>query len=222
MLSKRYIYYNFWECPIVNAPLLVVVKKTSDGYDIIGEYIVGLGVSSDLNVQKTRQTYNAAILRLFPNQKASTYYSYSTSTNIEHQYIQHLIDTKYRDVYLYDGENKNADIKDGKYEMLNKLVVQVVSPLYFNVNKYYELKLQHDINDFSLPAESRIDEFSDSFQTLFTETVTMHYRIEGNRDVIEKEEKENLAFGLICSESMYLILLLVAYKKNKKRRKYEK
>ena len=218
MLSKQYKYYNFWECPIIHAPFLVIVKKTSDGYDIIGEYIIGLGVSSDLNILKTQQRYNAAILSLFPNQKTSTYYSYCTNTNIESQYVQHLLNTKYRDVCIYDGKLNNADKKNGKYEMLNELVVQAVNPMYFSVNKYYELKLQHDIYGNSLPVESRIDEFSYSSQTLFTETVTMHYRIEGNQDVVEKEEKENLACALIFSESIYLILLLIAYKKNRKRR----
>lgn len=212
---NKYNWYDFNDCTTTSRPLLIVVKKTVDGYDIIGEYILGV-----------------ALTPLYPNMRIrkkiqkignGDFIEHYISTDIANQYVQYLITDKYKnvDINCVTMSGDNGSTKNPKYEQLNKLVMQSYCPadssLWFRVNKYFELK-DRAYDDWK-PDEFKNSTYADNTQTLYTQTITMHYRIEGNQDILEKEEKENLAWVLICSESIYLFLLLSTFKKNRKRRK---
>ena len=89
------------------------------------------------------------------------------------------------------------------------------SSLYFRVNKYFELKFDNDFIDMGThPIIWETSSYGNDAYTVFTRTVTMHYSIQENEEVLETEYKGKVILWIVVLEVIYLLLSVAILKKN--------
>lgn len=218
MLSGRYKWYDFSNCPTTFGPFMIIVKRTNRGYDIIGEYIIGIGLTNSypdyLITHESSKHKNP-----FLSNKESVYNSYKIKPNMINFYFEYLKNNKYKGITIRSEVTRDQDLleKNIKFDMLNSLVMKGACPqdssLYFRVNKYFELKFDNDFIDMGThPIIWETSSYGNDAYTVFTRTVTMHYSIQENMGVLELEYKKKIIFTLLLLEAFYFLVLIVNYR----------
>lgn len=222
MRGGNYNWYELKRSATTYSPAMIIVKKTKKGYDVIGEFILGIGLTDlypDYLISESSFKLNGGI---FSNNKEIVTHHYKIKTNIINMYIDDLIKNKYNDITIRNEIAKDNDLGERslKFEMLNNLVMKdcchADSSLFFRVNKYFELKFDDDYTIIgSQPIAWHTGSYGNHAQTVFTKTVTMHYSIQENKDVLKNEYKEKVLFVLISIEILYLFLFVIILKRRK-------
>lgn len=221
MNSGEYQWYNFNMDSL--SPFMIVVKKTDRGYDIIGEYIVGMGLKNNYPqhlIHQTSSKFNWG-KKMGGEQ---IHYSYSITPDLVYDYINYLDSDKYEE-YLIRSEtshNKYSHKHNEKLELLGELVKKFVCPadesLYFRTNKYFELKYDDYYTYIGTsPIQFNTGSYGNNMQQLFTQTVTLHYSIQENEGVLKNEYIERFSYILLGLLSLYLLILFCLYKIAKRR-----
>ncbi len=211
MQSGIYKWYDFEECATLR-PFMIIVKKTNRGYDIIGEFILGIGLTNlypDYLITREPFRFNFG--------KIETNYMYKIKIDdMINSYFQYLFEDKYKDITIRNEITRESNLpeRNKKFDMLNDLVMKFIavgdSSLYFRVNKYFELKYDDYFTEIgSSPIVWETGTYGNQAQTLFRKTVTLHYSIQENEGVLEKEYKKGIINCLIVIESIYLALLFM-------------
>lgn len=218
--SGEYEWYDFKKCATTYRPFMIIVKKTSRGYDIIGEYILGIGLTHsypNYSITKTSSKFNWGKLS---NYKDVISYNYKIKADIIDSYIKNLFEKKYNGITIRNEvmrENSGIE-RNVKFDMLNDLVMKGACPadssLYFRVNKYFELKFDDAFTTMgSHPIVWQIGSYGNYTQTVFTNTVTMHYSIQENDGVLKEKCKSRVVLFLLVLEALYVLLLVIAFRK---------
>ena len=154
------------------------------------------------------------------NYKDVISYNYKIETDIIDSYIKNLFEKKYNGITIRNEvmRGNNGIERNVKFDMLNDLVMKGACPadssLYFRVNKYFELKFDDTFTTMgSHPIVWQIGSYGNSAQTIFTNTVTMHYSIQENEGVLEKKCKSRVILFLLVLETLYVLLLVIAFRK---------
>lgn len=218
LTSGKYKWYELKNCATTYRPFMIIVKKTDYGYDIIGEYVLGIGLKySYPNYLITETSYKANLGKL-SNNKDFIVHDYKIKTNMIDLYINNLLEEKYKDITIRNEITKeNSGVKRNiKLDMLENLVVKGAcladSSLFFRVNKYFELKFDDNFTAMgSNPIIWQTGTYGNSNQTIFTKTVTMHYSIQENKGVLELEYRKKIIIALLILEVFYFLVLIVNY-----------
>ena len=184
--------YKWWhESRYDDTPFMIIVKKTSRGYDIIREHILGVGFTTDHFIPQTK--------------KSSGRYSHMAKTGIINQYVSDLYENKYPNIKVCNYPLQHStDLNNPKFTMLNALINN------FRVNKYYELKLDDGYTTMGdSPAIYQTGSFGNYFQTVFTCTKTSHYSIQENEGVLKKECTHKLLLLLAGLELINIVIVII-------------
>ena len=221
MRSGIYKWYDFNNCTTTFSPFMIIVKTTNRGYDIIGEYILGIGLTNlypDYFITQRSSKFNWGKLS---NNKEVISYSYKIKPDMINSYFEYLKNNKYKGITIRNEVTKgyNSFEKNIKFDMLNSLVMKGACPqdssLYFRVNKYFELKFDNDFIDMGThPIIWETSSYGNDAYTVFTRTVTMHYSIQENKEVLETEYKGKVILWIVVLEVIYLLLSVAILKKN--------
>lgn len=221
MRSGIYKWYDFDNCTTTFSPFMIIVKRTNRGYDIIGEYILGIGLTNLYPDYFITQGSSKFSLGKLSNNKEVISYSYKIKPDMINSYFEYLKNNKYKGITIRNGVTKgyNSFEKNIKFDMLNSLVMKGACPqdssLYFRVNKYFELKFDNDFIDMGThPIIWETSSYGNDAYTVFTRTVTMHYSIQENEEVLETEYKGKVILWIIVLEVIYLLLSVAIFKKN--------
>lgn len=201
------------------SPFLVVLRKTKRGYDLIGEYIVGIGL---------KYGFPEAFIKSYkPDVDHNDLFSIDISPSLAQEYVNYLFDDKYKNCLIRnerDNNNyfKSLDDKFGrsyanpKLKMLEELVVKnsckIDESLFFRTNKYFELKLDDYYTEIGSGTVVWDDNtYGNDIQNLFTRTVTIHYSIQENKGVLEDEYKyKYLVIALVCLSFYFLVIFILS------------
>lgn len=220
MRSGIYKWYDFKNCATTFRPFMIIVKRTNRGYDIIGEFILGIGLTNlypDYLITQNSFKFNWG---KFSNNKEEVTYNYKIKADMIDSYFEYLKKNEYNGITIRSEVTRDNNLpeKNTKFDMLDNLVMKRACPadssLYFRVNKYFELK--HDDNFTSIGSHPIIWEsntYGNKVQTVFTKTVTMHYSIQENAGVLEAECKKKTFFLIIVLEVVYLLLSVIIWRK---------
>lgn len=184
--------YKWWhESPYDSTPFMIIAKKTDRGYDIIREYILAIGFTTDLFIDKNSSYLNG--------------YGYKAKTNIVTQYVSDLYENKYPNIKVCDYPLQHSrDLNNPKFTMFNALINN------FRVNKYYELKLDDRYTTMGAsPAIYQTGSFGNYFQTVFTCTKTGHYSIQEDDGVLKKECAHKLLLLLAGLELINMVIVII-------------
>ena len=223
MRSGIYKWYDFRNCTTISNPFMIIVKRTNRGYDIIGEYILGIGLTNlypDYFITQKSFKFNWGKLS---KNKEDVFYSYKIKADMINSYFEYLKNNKYKGITIRNEviRDYNSIERNIKFDMLNNLVMKGVCPqdssLYFRVNKYFELKFDDDFIDMGAhPIIGETSSYGNDVHTVFTRTVTMHYSIQENENILETEYKGKVILWIIVLEVIYLLLSVAILKKNNK------
>ena len=188
--SGKYRWYNF---RINSNPFIIILKKTDRGYDLIGEFIQGIGVSD----------YYPEYLKNKVNEDGFT-----IKPDLIYNYVNYLYNEKYPSISI------TRDTKDLKFNMLEDLLTDIIctedESLNFRTNKYYELKYDNYYAEIgSSPIVSSFDTFGNYANTLFVLTATFHYSIQENEGVLEKEYIEYTLIAMVIVLAIYSLLFIL-------------
>ena len=146
---------------------------------------------------------------------------YKAVKDMINSYFEYLKNNKYKGITIRNEVTKgyNSFEKNIKFDMLNSLVMKGACPqdssLYFRVNKYFELKFDNDFIDMGThPIIWETSSYGNDAYTVFTRTVTMHYSIQENEEVLETEYKGKVILWIVVLEVIYLLLSVAILKKN--------
>lgn len=215
LTSGEYKWFDFQNCAAVYRPFMIIVEKTDYGYDIIGEYILGVGLkhsfpdylieTSSHNINMFKESY---VLR-----------EYKIKLDMIDSYIDYLFEEKYKGITIRNEitQENNGVTRSVKLDMLEDLVPKgacpVDSSLFFRVNRYFELKFDDNFVAMgSNPIMWQTGTYGNYNQTIFTKTVTMHYSIQENKGVLESECKKKGVIALLLSEALYFFGLIINYR----------
>lgn len=223
LTNGKYEWYDFNDCS-TNYPFMIVVKQTDRGYDIIGECILGIGLTHLFPNNQITEKVTKHNWGLLSNKEESVTHSYKIQTDIVYSYIKSILEEKYNGITIRNEETKDRSgyDKNVKLEMLNRLVMKGACPidssLHFRINKYFELKLDDRFNTMgSSPVIWHTGSYGNDIQTIFTKTITTHYSIQENSEVLFSEYKKKIIIGLLVLEILYTLLFIIIGKvKNKK------
>lgn len=205
--------YEWWCDSYSNSyvPYLLIIKKTDRGYDLIGENIIGIGITS--SYPKSLITHEQFTVKGLLNRNM-VFHHYTTKFNLVDSYISHLKMNKYSDITIRD-ETKQDGLTTNyiKMDLLNNLVHKDGCPkdssLNFRTNKYFELKVDDDISSMGvLPITGQIGTYGNQYITIFTNTITMHYSIQENIGYLEEECKKMTYYALFVLELIYTFLFI--------------
>lgn len=201
------------------SPFLVVLKKTERGYDLIGEYIVGIGI---------KYGFPKVFVKSYYPTDGNDLFSIDVAPNLAQDYVNYLFDDKYRNCLIRNERENNINFisldefgrsgENPKLRMLEELVVKmsckIDESLFFRTNKYFELKLDDYYTEIGSGTVVWDDNtYGNDIQNLFTRTVTIHYSIQENKGVLEDEYMNKyFIIALVC----LLFYLLVVFILNKK------
>ena len=176
--SDEYNWYNFW---INTLPFVIILKKTDRGYDFIGEFIQGIGVSD----------YYPDFLK---NKNGN---EFTIKPDLVYGYVRYLYNVKYPDISII------RDAEDLKFDMLEDL-------LTIGINKYYNLKLDNYYTEIGRsPIVASSDTFGNYANTLFVLTATFHCSIQENEGVLEKEYIEYTLMAMVIVLAIYSLLFIL-------------
>lgn len=214
--SGKYEWYEFNYCA-TSSPFMIIVRKTDRGYDIIGEYILGIGLTSSYPSYLITDIPLKYIYRKPFDYGEDVIYEHRIKTDMIYSYINNLFENKYGDVTI---RNEIAGERNIKMEMLNDLVMKDACPadssLFYRVNKYFELKLDDEFTTMgSHPIVWQTGSYGNQVQTVFTKTVTTHYSIQENKGVLEDECKNRVIIFLLLLESLYILLSIIVFRKKR-------
>lgn len=220
--SREYEWYDFDNCATIDKPFMVIVKKTDRGYDIIGEYILGIGLTRSYpSCLITKTSFKSNLGKLSNNKEVVTYH-YKIKTNMINSYINSLFENKYSDITIRNEitREENGIERNIKMDMLDGLVMKGACPadssLFFRVNKYFELKFDNEFTTIgSYPIVWQIGSYGNYTQTVFTSTVTMHYSIQENEGVLEDECKNKVIIFLLVIEFFYILSSIIVFRKKR-------
>ena len=206
---------------------MIIVKKTNRGYDVTGEYIYGIALTYSYPkylITETSSISKRTMLSNHENYANEDYvtYNYKIKTNMDmiDSYIKNLFKNKYNGITIRN-ETTRGNERNIKFDMLDGLVRKVACPvdssLNFRVNKYFELKFDNYFTEMgSYPVVWESGSYGDYTQTIFTSTVTMHYSIQENEGVLEKECRKKTINYLLILEFFYLLLTIIIVRRNRK------
>lgn len=205
--------YEWWcdSYSNLSIPYLLIIKKTDRGYDLIGENIIGIGITS--SYPKSLITHEQSTVKGLSNENI-VFHNYTTKFNLVDSYISHLKMNKYSDITIRDEIKQDGlTTKYIKMDLLNNLVHKSWCPkdssLNFRTNKYFELKVDDDISSMGvLPITGQIGTYGNQFITIFTNTITMHYSIQENIGYLEQECKKMTYYALFVLELIYTFLFV--------------
>lgn len=220
MLSGKYNWYDFRDCTTVCQPFIIIVKKTLRGYDLIGEFLLGIGLTKlypNSLISHTSHIYNCdwdltvkdSVRN--PKKRRLEVHEYKVKADMLNSYFNDIVEKRYQGVSVNNvgsigGKNRKFELLDG---LAMKGVCPVDSSLYFRVNKYFELKYDNEIlktgND---PIVYQYWKYEMPCYTIFTETVTMHYSIQENKDVLENECNKKIVLWMAILEAFYFLLIV--------------
>ena len=219
LTSGEYKWFEFKNCATTYRPFMIILKKTDYGYDIIGEYILGIGLKysyPDYLITKTSYKTN---LGKHSNSEDFIMYNYKIKTNLIDLYINNLFEEKYQNITIRNEitQENNGLKRNIKLDMLENLAMKGACPadssLFFRVNKYFELKFDENFTEMgSSPIIWQTGTYGDYSQTIFTKTVTMHYSIQENKGILELEYKKKIIITLLLLEVFYFLVLIVNYR----------
>lgn len=220
--SGEYEWYDFENCATTYRPFMIIVRKTDRGYDVIGEYILGIGLTHSYpSYLITKIPFKFNWGKLSNNEEVVTY-NYKIKTNMIDSYINSLFENKYSDITI-----RNEIIREGngierniKMDMLDDLVMKGACPadssLFFRVNKYFELKFDDEFTTIgSHPIVWQTGSYGNYTQTVFTNTVTMHYSIQENEGVLEDECRNRVIIFLLVIEFFYILSSIIVFRRKR-------
>ncbi len=215
----EYKWFEFENCATTYSPFMIIVKKTDYGYDIIGEYILGIGLKHSYPDHLITKTSYKTNLGKLSNYEDFIMHNYKIKTNMIDSYINKLFEEKYKDITIRNEitQENNGLKRNIKLDMLEDLVMKGACPadssLFFRVNKYFELKFDDNFTAMgSNPIIWKTGTYGSYSQTIFTQTVTMHYSIQENKGVLELEYKKKIIIALLLVEVIYSLVLIVSYR----------
>lgn len=219
MRNGVYKWYDFSHCA-TSHPFMIIVKKTDRGYDIIGEFLLGVGLTNlypDCRIFRKSTKFNWGILS---NNKEVITYDYKIKTDMINSYFENLFENKYKGITIRDevvGEDKLFS-RNMKLEMLDNLVMKSYCPadssLYFRINKYFELKPDEDFTSMgSSPILWKTGTYGNQAQKVFTKTIIMHYSIQENCGVLEAECRKLAIVLLMILESIWFFISFMMWGK---------
>ena len=221
--SGDYKWYDFRTCATTFRPFMIIVKKTNRGYDVIGEFILGIALTysyPDYLIRETSSTFNWG---KFGNYDIGeqTSYSYHIKTDMIDSYIKNLFENKYNGITIRNEVTNDGTERNVKFNMLDGLVMKGACPadssLYFRVNKYFELKFDDYFTEIgSSPLVWQTGSYGNYAQRVFTNTVTMHYSIRENEGVLEEELKKKAIIYSFLLEFLYLLLTITIVRRKRK------
>lgn len=196
------------------SPFLIIVKKTDRGYDIIGEYIVGVGV---------KYSYPSVLLKSITIADTESYY---LKPDLVSDYVNYLFNERYKYILIRNERNKKStynntlgnSYNNPKKELLNELVTRPIckidESLFFRTNKYFELKYDNYFTEIGSGPITWFDNtYGNEMQNLFTRTVTLHYSIQENKGVLENEYKNLFMKIGIISLILYSLIIFLFNKR---------
>ncbi len=220
--SGEYEWYDFNNCATTYGPFMIIVRKTDRGYDVIGEYILGIGLTNSYPSYLITETPFKFNWGKLSNDKEVVTYNYRIKTDMIDSYINNLFENKYSDITIRNEivRERNGIKRNIKMDMLDDLVMKGACPadssLFFRVNKYFELKFDDEFTTIgSHPIVWQTGSYGNYTQTVFTNTVTMHYSIQENKGVLEDECKNKVIIFLLGLESFYILSSIIVFRKKR-------
>lgn len=193
-------------------PFLVIVKKTDRGYDLIGEYITGIGIKYGFPLVLFNSVEEkTGSVSLTPNM-ASEYVDYLFNQKYKNCLIRTERETKFNHTYYTDefGSRHDNPKKELLEELVTKRLCKSDESLFFRTNKYFELKYDNYYAEIGSGIFTWEDStYGNDVQNLFTKTVTLHYSIQENKGILEKEYLNRfsiIALGCIILYAIFIIL----------------
>jgi hypothetical protein len=217
LTSGEYKWFDFSNCE-TTYPFMIIVKKTNFGYDIIGEYILGIGLKYSYPDYLIYETPYESFLKFLNTQDFVTY-KYEIESDMIDSYINFLFDEKYKGITIRNEitRDNNGIKRNIKLDMLENLVMKASCPgdssLFFRVNKYFELKEDDNFTSMgSSPIVWQTGTYGNRVHTIFTKTVTIHYSIQENEGLLWSEYKIRIAVIILILEGLYFFILIMIYK----------
>ncbi len=170
----------------------MVVKKTRKGFEFIDEYIMGIGFKY-LPPCSTKTT------KLF--NKSEVVHTYS-DFSLCGEYINYLIDDKYKDVYLKRNANVH-DILEKDLRLNTWRANHEGGNLYFG-NGFYELRPDYNYLDKGNVYTS-YNTYGNNYYSLYNATVTVKYSIQECKGILE-DLVLNVTLGVM---GIFIIIYLV-------------
>ena len=218
LFGGEYKWYELNQT-LTYSPFLIIVNKTDRGYDLIGEYILGIALTNsypDFLINHTETPFT------FGKYGSTIIDEYKVENDFVDDYINTLSNEKYQGITIRNEISKNQYGYDQnvKYDMLYKLAMQGSCPadssLYYRVNRYFELKPDVEITKIGTqPILTNKGSYGNTMQQLLTQKVTLHYSIQENEGLLDKQCKEYTLICLIIGELIYAIIMFILYKRNK-------
>ena len=201
-------------------PFFVVVRKTERGYDVIGEYIVGIGIKYGFPKVFIKSDYSKEDIDS---------YSINIAPDLAEDYVIYLFGDKYKNC-LVRNERENNNLmsfsldKFGRShdnpkmkmleELITKMSCKIDESLFFRTNKYFELKYDNYFTEIGSGPITWFDNtYGNEMQNLFTRTVTLHYSIQETKGVLEYEYKNLFMKIGIISLILYSLIIILFNKR---------
>ncbi|WP_316787077.1 hypothetical protein [Pedobacter frigiditerrae] len=218
MAGDEFKWYNFKQD--VFSPFMIVVKKTDKGYDIIGEYIIGLGLTYNFPDNLIHKTSSTMDFSKLSGGGPTTFYNYSIMPSLVYSYVNDLTKNKYQGI-LFRNEitrEQNGVKENKKLTLLQELVIKSVAPvdegLYFRVNNFFELKYNDNYTYIgSGPIQMETSSYGNTMSKVFTRTVTLHYSIEENEGILKNKYVKIFSPIFLGGIIFYLLVIFGLYKK---------
>ena len=209
----KYAWYEFQNCA-TRTPFFIVLEKTERGYDLTGECLLGMALRPSFPNDRIRLDSSTTKLSPFYHYVNTETLHHRVGINMINEYVDHLLNKVYAGTMI--RKEVSSDLFGGKeylkYEELNKLLmksdVRGSANLYFSVNDYYELKPDEVAGTAEGEAvRSETGVFSLQDTDVFTQKITLHYSIQENTMLFNKELKKLLLLAVCIAEFIYLCLI---------------
>ena len=213
---RRYKWYDFTYSRTYS-PFMVVARKTDMGYDVIGEFILGVALTSayDYAVSETLQKISLGA------KKFETYWHKVSSNiirDITQDYIDYLLKEKHKGIVMYNDVARNSyGINENKkMSMLDSLVGGLGTEGFFSVNEYFELRYDENYERMGHhPFEIRTGSYGDYvYGESCVMTITQHLTIK-DKGVLKREFEKYWMYALIGAELITMVVAIAVYRRKR-------